>query len=343
MCLGGEEAPILKEILSLNHLNPWQDDASYDDSKLQLPTSLYGAFFKLARELVGSFNLPGAPLHYAHYLKRFSWQWGHEIEFEDAYLDSQNSTELLRTLVSKLSDPCSEVLACYEGSSGNFSIDQMLGDNSLIEDAPFVWPNQFRSLPDKEVSERILLLKTPTHTYRLDHLLDLFKDSQVDFIYLTRNPYATVNGLIDGWSYPGFHSLNIKRLLGDSSPSVGDFWKFDLYPGWQSDLKTPLAQIAFNQCFYNHRELQKIFERRKLRPYQISYENICDANQRMTIFKNFFSSLGLDNYEPDPSLLEGAVMNSGPVRPDRWLNRKVELENLFKANSEFKDIWECLL
>ncbi|HET6208963.1 MAG TPA: hypothetical protein VFD94_01195, partial [Jatrophihabitans sp.] len=81
---------------------------------------------------------------------------------------------------------------------------------ALLECTPLLVPRLER-LPAGPELDRPLLLKATADAYRIESLLRIFADAQLEFLQLTRNPAASINGLIDGWLSPAFFSC---RLAG---------------------------------------------------------------------------------------------------------------------------------
>ena len=120
---------------------------------------------------------------------------------------------------------------------------------TLVEEPPFVLVNPWRGVTDEELATQPLVIKTPSNAYRLPWLARLFPKANLRMLHLTRNVAASVNGLYDGWRYPGFHShyvdvpLQIEGYTG-VVPGGAHWWKFDRPPGWEAYTQRPLAEVA---------------------------------------------------------------------------------------------------
>lgn len=112
----------------------------------------------------------------------------------------------------------------------------------VYEMAPFVLPTYRRSCP----TGKVLLLKSPYNAYREQILEQLFPGVPITRVILTRNPAATINGLIDGWaaSY-GFY----KHL------TPYGWWKFDLPPGWVEFVGLSTVNKAWLQWYSSYTRL----------------------------------------------------------------------------------------
>lgn len=335
MSFGGEESPLFKSIA----FQRIKLDARYDESQLTLYPQEYSEFFQLARKMVGTIARENLSLHLEHYHTRFRWQWEH-LNASLHKTSERNSQDQLRELMSLNSIDYDSASSFYEGRRPSSLAP--LRDCSFIEDTPYVWPESFQKLDDEEFDRRVLLLKTSTHSYRLGHLFDLFCDSEISLIYLKRHPYASVNGLIDGWNFPGFHSFNTGLHLNHPGPLGDGFWKFDLYPHWCEDLNAPVPQIAHRQCLENHRAIQNFLSESGHKFLEIHYENLCATTQRSEALEKIWNFTGLREHELLPSLFRESVMPTSSAGPDRWRKNEQELRRLFNRSSEYADVLQEL-
>lgn len=334
MSFGGEESPLFKSIA----FQRLKLDVHYDESQLTLHPHEYSEFFQLARKMVGAIDRENLSLHREHYHTRFRWQWDH-LNISHLKTSETNSQGLLRELMNLNSIDYDSASSFYEGRRP--SPLAPVRNCSFIEDTPYVWPESFQKLDDEELNRRVLLLKTSTHSYRLGHLFDLFCDSEISLIYLKRHPYASVNGLIDGWNFPGFHSFNTGLHLNHSGPLGDGFWKFDLYPNWNEDLDASIPQIAHRQCLENHRAIQNFLSKSGRNFLEIRYEDLCATTQRSKVLNKIWNFTGLRVHEFLPSLFKEAVMPTSSAGPDRWRKNEQELRRIFDSNSEYTDVlWE---
>ncbi|MDP9071610.1 MAG: sulfotransferase [Actinomycetota bacterium] len=85
-------------------------------------------------------------------------------------------------------------------------------------------------------ASRPLVLSTPRNAFRLAFLRSLFPAARFRVVHLTRNPAASVNGLIDGWLHHGFFNMAVDEPLAiagytDAFPLWGDrWWCYDFPP-----------------------------------------------------------------------------------------------------------------
>lgn len=204
---------------------------------------------------------------------------------------------------------------------------------ALIEEPPFIlilercWPpaEQIRGLP--------LLLKSSLNAYHLEFLRQLFPQAHFQIIHLTRNPAATINGLISGWLHWGFFSHNLASLsreleirgYSDRFSWGRWWWNFDLPPGWQDFIDAPLERVCAHQWSSAHRHILAFKNAHTDVDYlRVSFEDfiqgpeICrSALEQITDFLSI---------KPLPvsfnCLADNPIMATEPPRPGRWRQRE---------------------
>lgn len=121
-----------------------------------------------------------------------------------------------------------------------------------LESTPLLVPRSER-LPTGAELHRPLLLKATVDAYRIESLLRIFAGAEIEFVQLTRNPAASINGLIDGWLSPAFFSCRLPgrplRIAGYTTEQAWtqSWWNFDLPPHWPELVDRPLAQVCRDQ------------------------------------------------------------------------------------------------
>ena len=105
-------------------------------------------------------------------------------------------------------------------------------ENETLEDRPFVSSHTHKRALKADDFERTLVLKASGDAYRLPWIRNqLFPESDVKVVHLTRNPAASINGLYDGWRLNrGFQTYDVGDL--DIEGYNGSLWCYDLPPGW---------------------------------------------------------------------------------------------------------------
>src|ERR1051325_11259376 len=84
-----------------------------------------------------------------------------------------------------------------------------------------------------------MLEKTPKNSLRIPFLKTMFPDAL--FIYLYRDPRATMSSMLDAWRSNKFATY--PALPG----WTGHPWSLLLVPGWRSLIDKPLAEIVAHQ------------------------------------------------------------------------------------------------
>jgi len=120
---------------------------------------------------------------------------------------------------------------------------------ALVEEPPFVLLTPWRVATQEQLATMPLVIKTPSNAYRMAFLRACFASARVRTLHLVRNGAASINGLYDGWRYPGFHAHRAPsplRIAGysDVVPGGETWWKFDRPPGWQAMTSAPLAEVC---------------------------------------------------------------------------------------------------
>jgi len=213
---------------------------------------------------------------------------------------------------------------------------------TIIEISPFVLtcPRKIKQIPARCP---LLLLKASSDCYRIPLLRQLFKDRNIYFLHLTRNPLSSANGLIDGWFHPCFgqHDLSFckdKFNLENTDPGIDRFmWKFDLLEEWQEHFSKPLEVLCIKQWMSSHlnifRELEKIngnerycripFEdfQKSLDSRAILYKKVCD-----------YLNIEYDSFLRDR--IEKPRIINATVKPkvQRWKEKRDLLLSLLKCD-----------
>ncbi len=203
-----------------------------------------------------------------------------------------------------------------------------------LEEPPFTMPGP-RALPGPELlRRRVLLLKASVDAYRLPLVTALFPRARVRILHLTRNPAASVNGLMDGWLDRGFFSYNTRELAdpvtlaiegySDRGPWGGSWWNFDAPPGWRALARAPLAEVAAFQWAGAHGAIiESLAGYPPSETLRVGFEDIAGAAaRRQRTLRRILEFAGLDQSsgtaadQPLP-----LVMSTRTPRPGRWRER----------------------
>lgn len=126
-----------------------------------------------------------------------------------------------------------------------------------VEEPPFVLPVPWRHATESQLQSMPLVIKTPSNVYRLAWLRRVFPNARVRVLHLTRNAAASINGLYDGWRFPGFHSHDVGGLgiAGYTGECLGGdrWWKFDRPPSWHAFQRSALENVCAFQWTSAHR------------------------------------------------------------------------------------------
>ncbi|MFH8560825.1 hypothetical protein [Streptomyces sp. NPDC017988] len=123
---------------------------------------------------------------------------------------------------------------------------------SIVEISPFLALRPQRR-PRLGEEGRVLVIKASSDAYRIPLLHHLFDGWNLRELHLTRNPLASVNGLIDGWEHRSFWQHDLSSY-GTAAGLRAD-WNFDLCEGWQDLVHGPLAELCARQWSDPHRRI----------------------------------------------------------------------------------------
>lgn len=320
--LGGEETPFYK--LCKNDWSRFRDERD-----LILQQDELSHFWHLIKMMVGRRSTQGE-LHFEHYHQRFNWQWQHYYKSPTPQLKrekAESAVDLLKKYLNQLIPELGDVDAAALYDQGLLGADlksQYRGDgtaeSSLFEDRPYAWPIDHRQICFEDFSQSTLVLKTSTNSYRLPWLSEIFKESKVHYVHLRRRVEASVQGLIDGWAFAGFHSFNIHKLFNLQRPDGSSWWKFDLFPGWQSYLNASVPEIALFQWLENQKAAWEFFNSNKAvnSPHVVYYDELCRADGREEVVRKLFQQLELSPFDLSNEYFLPKVMQTSALGPERW-------------------------
>lgn len=119
-----------------------------------------------------------------------------------------------------------------------------------------------------------LIDKTPRNALRVGFIDSLFPDAR--YVFLKRDGRDNVNSLINAWRTPRYRTYELPEP--HSIPSVPDqrWWKFTLYPGWETDASGPLEVVCAKQWIHSYDSALDAFESVGDRVYPIAYEDLVE-------------------------------------------------------------------
>jgi hypothetical protein len=147
------------------------------------------------------------------------WNWFMELRLRENFYDGSN------------------IRSAFEGES--------------FEEPPWVVPAHTEKPTAANLNAFPLLLKMSTNVYRMEWLKSLFPNAEFQWIFLKRNVFAAVNGLMDGWLSDAFHSHDVSQVArlqitgySEYKPGGERWWKFDLPPTWAAKIYDPLERVC---------------------------------------------------------------------------------------------------
>ncbi len=197
---------------------------------------------------------------------------------------------------------------------------------SPVEEPPFVLTLPWHHATAEELATRPLVVKTPGNVYRLGFLRRLFPNARIRVLHLTRNAAASINGLYDGWRFPGFHSHRVEGLriggYSDVVPGGDHWWKFDRPPGWADWTDASLEEVCAYQWSSAHRA---VLADNAADRFQLRFEDVIGPNARQAEAMGALSDwLGVPVHdELEHTLTAGlpVVMATEQPRHRRWFRR----------------------
>jgi hypothetical protein len=209
-------------------------------------------------------------------------------------------------------------------------------EHFLLEEPPFI-PITPRRLPSPEAVHGMpVLLKSSLNAYRLPFLKRFFPNARFKMIHLTRNPAASINGLLDGWWHWGFFSRNIApsgirlRIGGysDRYPWGERWWKFDLFDGWQDYAHAPLELVNSRQWVKAHQHTLDFVTRHPSVDYlRVRFEDFMRGEaSRQEVLDAVARFLEISPIDGGPGEVpREKVMTTRPPARQRWREREERL------------------
>lgn len=116
-----------------------------------------------------------------------------------------------------------------------------------------------------------LIDKTPRNSLRVPFVDAIFPDAR--YVFLRRDGRDNVNSLINAWRTPRYRTYRLPEP--HAIPGVDPrWWKFVLYPGWQTDTAGPLELVCAHQWHVSNELALDAFEAMSTRVVQVEYEDL---------------------------------------------------------------------
>ncbi|UPM44505.1 sulfotransferase [Halocatena salina] len=213
-------------------------------------------------------------------------------------------------------------------------------ETETIEDRPFVSSHDHKRSLTADDFERTLILKASVDAYRLSWIRNqLFPETDIKVVHLTRNPAASINGLYDGWRLNrGFQTYDVGDL--DFEGYDGSLWSYDLPPDWVNEGK--LIDICLAQWTQAHRHI--LTDRDAFDDVlRVRFEDVItetDATvEEIVEFADLGESALLSENVENPN----KVMTTKEPEPARWRNRADLIKSVLeRADGTYTDIVEQL-
>lgn len=212
----------------------------------------------------------------------------------------------------------------------------------LIEEAPFVMAERHKMLIQEDLKYKTLLIKNPTNCYRKEFIKKIYPNAEIKVIHLTRNPAATINGLMDGWLHHGFYSFNLTEELNiegytETNPSHSHFWNFDMPPNWRELTNSKLVDVCAEQWYQAHKAILDDWYDAGIKHHHVQLENFLDEERRpreIEGVKKFLKSSMLTS--TGNSIPQ--VMATKHPRKARWREREDEILDCISHNPHIEDM-----
>jgi len=215
-------------------------------------------------------------------------------------------------------------------------LNESLGANPpinryLIEEAPFVaFNSDYVPATPEDMENSWLVIKNPSNIFRLNLIRKLYPNAEFKYLFMVRNPAATINGLMDGWLHHGFYSYFLPdHELKVNGYKYSKFWNFDLFPKWKDHLgSTRLEELCFWQWYHaNEKICDWVGGHDDSRV--LKFEDFIDLKTRPQVIKEISDFLEVESI-PDAACGElNTVMATKPPSPERWRLRAAEITPFF--------------
>lgn len=194
-------------------------------------------------------------------------------------------------------------------------------EHYIIEEPPFIYPTKMNRFIKND--RNILLLKSSSNSYRMDHVLKLFPSARYHFILLKRDFKQVINGLYDGWNSSGFHSHYFPNRLNIPDYQSHSWWKFDLPPNWDNYLNHNLIDICTFQWKSNYEYILNFLSNKTF--YSINYDDFFQIDTLNNKLNMFYEQLNI------ASLRHATLpqsMTTYPPQKNRWEEKAMLIKQI---------------
>lgn len=211
-------------------------------------------------------------------------------------------------------------------------------ESFTLEEPPFILLPPRRKPTAEDLGDKTILLKSTVDCYRMNLVERLFPGAEIRIIHLVRNPAATINGLYDGWHHRGFFSHNLAARIGGEAASVplrirgysdrypfgGNWWNFDLPPGWENFADRDLLDVCAYQWHSANAEILSNLADTRHKACTVHFEDIIrSADSRRAEFERMLSFMEVPSAEISMLRLNAmpVVQSTLPPQLYRWKKR----------------------
>ncbi|MGZ3690742.1 MAG: hypothetical protein ACXVAX_04525 [Pseudobdellovibrio sp.] len=339
LTLDGEDTPLFRKqgLGILTNLN-YSDHVAQNEYN----TSQLDGFFEEAQTQLGVLQTSASKSE--NYAKNIIWrlklQWPHLQDLISDKALTEKVTSSLQKNEKNYATFYSELLTDLRQIDGRIDLNfysagnpDLTIENAYFEEPPYIVPKPKLPL-EKAHLDFPLLLKTSTGTYRTDFLKDLFPKAEFRWICLSRNPAASINGLIEGWLSNSFQShkttphakLNIK---GYSEVKKGgtDLWKFDMPKGWSEYINSPLEEVCGFQWQYAYEQIYNFMRKNEKLCTAVQYEKL-----DVKTLKNLVQFCQTSDTPTDFQWMNNPVASVSAPQKGKWKKREAQIMNILKPS-----------
>lgn len=170
-----------------------------------------------------------------------------------------------------------------------------------------------------------MLEKTPKNGLRIPFLRAIWPDAY--FIYLYRDPRATISSMLEAWRSGKF--VTYPQLPGWEGPP----WSLVLVPGWRESTGRPLAEIVAHQWSTATRILLDDLETLPPDSWSVaSYDALVSEPQQEIERLAAFVDVGWDRVLTAPLPLSRTTLTK--PAPDKWLRNGAEIDGISASIAE---------